>query len=100
MTSVVARGTLERNELSWEFLMSEFAGDDYVNWPIERRLDAYLRHHELLDVLNDGAAYHSLLDCVMANIGPANRRGILGLGASEANHATTCAQKTIGGSLM
>ena len=39
-------------ELSWEFLTSEFAGDDYMNWPIERRLDAYLRHHELLDVLN------------------------------------------------
>jgi hypothetical protein len=95
MTSVAARYTAERNGLSWEFLTSEFAGDDYMNWPIERRLDAYLRHHELMDVLNSGAAYRSLLECVMANIGPANRRGILGLGASEANHATTCVQTTM-----
>jgi hypothetical protein len=96
MTSVAARGTLERNELSWEFLKSEFAHDNYANWPIDRRLNAYLRHHQLLDVLNGAAAYGSLLDCVMANIGPANRRGILRPGASEAARATTTTQTTIG----
>jgi hypothetical protein len=88
MTSVAARDPLGSSELSWEFLKSEFAQDNYGNWPIERRLDAYLRHHELLEVLNDGVVYRSLLDCVMANIGSANRRGVLGHGASEANHAT------------
>jgi hypothetical protein len=96
MTSVVARDTVEHNQLSWEFLMSEFAQDNYGNWLIERRLDAYLRHHELADVLN-GAAYDRLLDRVMANIGLANRRGILGPGPCEVNHAAPNAQTTIGG---
>lgn len=85
MMSVAAWSLPECDELSWKFLSSEFAGDAYINWPIDRRLDAYLRHHGLLDLLNDGTAYGSLLDCVMANIGPAHRRGILGRGASAAD---------------
>lgn len=77
MTSVASRDTVEHNQLSWEFLVSEFAGDNYMIWPIKRRLDAYLRHHELMDVLKSVGAYARVLDCVMANIGPAMRRGIL-----------------------
>jgi len=87
MMCVASWGAPERDELSWKFLNSEFARGAYANWPIDRRLDAYLRHHNLLDVLNDGTAYGRLLDSVMANIGPAHRRGIVGLGAPQANHA-------------
>ena len=87
--SVVSWGAPECDELSWKFLKSEFVRDDYMNWPIDRRLDAYLRHHKLLDLLNDGNAYSRLLDSVMANIGPAHRRGIVELGAPDANHAAS-----------
>ena len=70
-------GMTECDELSWKFLNSEFARGPYANWPIERRLDAYLRHHDLLGLLNDGTDYGRLLDSVMGNIGPAHRLGIL-----------------------
>ncbi|MGB8501393.1 hypothetical protein [Mycobacterium sp.] len=63
--------------IAWRFLGSEFTGQIYANWPIGRRLDAYLRHHELIDIVNDGAAYNALLERVMANIGRARRDGLL-----------------------
>lgn len=43
-------------------------------WPIDGRIDAYLHHHGLGPVANDGATYSALLETVMANIGPALRR--------------------------
>lgn len=88
MIAVNSWSAQEYDELSWKFLHSEFARDTYANWPIERRLDAYLRHHELSDLVNDGTAYRTLLGFVMENIGPAHRRGILGLGAPQASHDT------------
>lgn len=72
---------VELDELAWEFLGSEFTQDIYADWPLERRLDAYLRHHQLDGIVNDGAAYSSLLDRVMTNIGAAHRCGILSPGA-------------------
>ncbi|MGD9618497.1 MAG: hypothetical protein AB7G47_11865 [Mycolicibacterium sp.] len=75
--AVASWGAAEYDRLSWNFLRSEFARATYANWPIERRLDAYLRHHGLLDLINDGTAYTRLLRSVMDNIGPAHRRGIL-----------------------
>src|SRR6187200_3117685 len=83
MTPVADWSIVELDELAWKFLNSEFAQDSYADWPLDRRLDGYLRHHELVDVVNDGTAYSSLLDRVMANIGPALRLGILSGGADS-----------------
>lgn len=77
MTPVKPDRALDRDHLSWKFLESEFCREPYGEFSIERRLDAYLRHHQLNDLLNDGNAYDQLLGCVMANIGPARRSGML-----------------------
>lgn len=69
----------ELDALAWEFLGSEFTTQIHVDWPIDRCLDAYLKKHGLIDVINDGATYNDLLDRVMANIAPAIRMGLLKL---------------------
>ena len=73
-------GDMTRHELeriAWEFLRSRFTGPTYVNWPIDRRMDAYLLHNGLINVMNDGTIFNALLERVMANIGPALRKGVL-----------------------
>jgi hypothetical protein len=75
-----ALGELTRHELdriAWKFLGSKFTGRAYAQWPIDRRVDAYLLHHGLINVMNDGSVYDALLESVMANIGPALRKGVL-----------------------
>lgn len=67
----------EIDDIAWQFLCSPFLHRDYWDWPLERRLDAYLRHHDRRDILNNGAAYGALVDSVMANIPRARRDGIL-----------------------
>jgi hypothetical protein len=74
------REELDRDELeiiAWRFLRSEFTGQIYSDWPIDRRLDAYLLHYGPTELINDGSAYNALLERVMANIGPALRNGVL-----------------------
>ena len=42
------REELDREELdaiAWNFLRSEFTGTIYADWPIDRRVDAYLLHY-------------------------------------------------------
>jgi len=67
----------ELDAIAWQFLGSEFTGQTYADWPIERRIDAYLQHHGLADLVNDGSASKVLLERVMANIGSAMRSGVL-----------------------
>jgi uncharacterized protein YqjF (DUF2071 family) len=67
------------DQIAWRFLRSEFTGQVYANWPIDRRIDTYLLHHGLTDIINDGSTYNALLDHVMASIGPARRNGVLAL---------------------
>jgi hypothetical protein len=72
---VVAFDSMKLNQLSWTFLNSKFAREPYEFLSIEDRIDAFLRHHGINDLLNDGSAYDRLLDSVIANIAPAMRGG-------------------------
>ena len=69
--------TQELDALALEFLGSEFTTQFHIDWPIERCVDAYLMHHGLTEMVNDGAASNALLERVMVNIGPAIRKGLL-----------------------
>lgn len=63
--------------VAWRFLRSEFAGRSYADWPIERRIEAYLLHNGPSELRNDGSVHRAVLECVMANIGRARRVGVL-----------------------
>lgn len=65
------------NETAWGFLCSEYAEHQHWDAPLDRRLDTYLRHCGLDDILNDGSAYSAVLDRVMANFRRARRSGVL-----------------------
>jgi hypothetical protein len=74
------RAALSREKLdaiAWKFLGSEFTGPTYAEWPLDRRIDAFLLHHGPTELLVDGSAYNALMARIMANIGPALRNGIL-----------------------
>ncbi|WP_242453769.1 hypothetical protein [Mycolicibacterium sp. P9-64] len=80
MTTPMSRQTMNRAELdaiAWKFLRSEFASRVHADWPIDRRVVAYLRHHGPSRVLRDGTYADELLQRVMANIGSARRTGVL-----------------------
>ncbi len=69
--------TEDLDAIAWRFLRSEFASQIYSDWPIDRRLEAYLTHHEPSEILKDGSTYSVVLESVMANIGSALRNGVL-----------------------
>jgi hypothetical protein len=78
----MSAGRIELDEtqleaVAWDFLNSEFTAKAYSIWPIDRRVDAYLRRRGLDNLVNDGAACDALIERVMANIGRALRRGLL-----------------------
>jgi hypothetical protein len=67
----------ELDAIAWQFLCSPYTGRTYWDWTLERRLDSYLRHQDRDDVLNNGAAYATVVDRVMANLERAHRDGVL-----------------------
>jgi hypothetical protein len=69
--------TSRLDAIAWDFLGSEFAEYIYDDWPMDRRVDAFLRHEGRDDLVNDGDAYDALLQRVMANLGRARRQGRL-----------------------
>ena len=73
-------GQLQNDELdalAWGFLGSTYASKRFVEWPIDRRLHAYLRHQGLGHIADDGTLCANLLDRVMANIASALDSGTL-----------------------
>jgi len=67
----------ELDAMAWGFLSSTYASKRFVEWPIDRRLHAYLRHQGLSSVADDGTRCAALLDRVMANIAAALDSGTL-----------------------
>lgn len=63
--------------IAWDFLGSEFTGLAYANWPIERRIGAYLTHRGMAHLHNSGDAHAAVLHRVLANVGAALRNGTL-----------------------
>ncbi|MEY8017631.1 hypothetical protein [Mycobacterium servetii] len=55
--------------LAWQFMHSDYADDIYADWPLDRRLDGFLRRQALTRLTEDGDAYNLILNRVMAYIG-------------------------------
>ena len=55
--------------LAWQFMNSAYADDTYADWPLDRRLDGFLRRRGLSLLAEDGDAYDLVLNRVMAYIG-------------------------------
>ncbi len=55
--------------LAWEFLNSAYADDTYADWPLDRRIDGFLRRNGLVRIVQDGDASDLVLSRVMAHIG-------------------------------
>nr|WP_197505739.1 hypothetical protein [Mycobacterium sp. 852002-53434_SCH5985345] len=62
------------DEIAFEFLHSPYAGDTYLDWNLDKRLDGFLRHRGLPRLVDDGDAYDLILNRVMAYIGELRRK--------------------------
>jgi len=65
------------DDFALAFFGSEFASPRYIDWPIERRLEAYLRHADQRRLADAGETFDQLLDQVMRNFARARRDGLL-----------------------
>jgi hypothetical protein len=57
--------------LAWRFLRSSYADETYSDWPLDQRLDGFLRRYGLVRISEDGDTCNLLLNRVMAHIGEA-----------------------------
>ncbi len=57
------------DSLAWRFMHSPYADDIYADWPLDRRLDGYLRREGLGRLVEDGDAYDLIINRVMSYIG-------------------------------
>ncbi|MGP4057295.1 hypothetical protein ACTWP6_21160 [Mycobacterium sp. 4D054] len=76
-TDQLALTQRQLDDVAWQFLRSEFTGDIYAHWPIDRRLDVFLLHRGFRKLHDNGSACDALLERVMANLGTAVRIGVL-----------------------
>ena len=61
----------ELDAIACGFLGSAYASNRFIEWPIDRRLHAYLRHQGLSRMADNGTVCAALLDRVMVNIASA-----------------------------
>ncbi len=61
--------------LAWQFLTSAYADKTYADWPLDQRLDGFLRRRGLFHIAEDGDAYVLVLDRVMRHIGKGSPAG-------------------------
>lgn len=54
--------------LANQFLHSDYAAESYMNWPLDRRLEGFLRNRGMARVADDGDTCSVLLGCVMSHI--------------------------------
>ncbi|WP_407938704.1 hypothetical protein [Mycobacterium lacus] len=60
----------DADALAWQFLKSAYADNSmYRDWPLDRRLEGYLRRRGLVRLAEDGDAYDLILNRVMSYIG-------------------------------
>ncbi|KAA1244625.1 hypothetical protein F0Q45_24815 [Mycobacterium simiae] len=60
------------DKLAAQFLKSPYADrTKYCEWPLDRRLEGFLRRRELVRLAEDGDAYDLILNRVMAYLGAA-----------------------------
>ena len=62
--------------LACQFFTSPYADGIYADWPLDRRLDGFLRREGLDRIVENGDAYDLVLDRVMAHIGAAAHPGL------------------------
>ena len=60
--------------LAHDLFNSPFAAETYADWPLDRRLDGFLRHRGLTRLVSDGDTYDLILNRVMSYIGVKGHR--------------------------
>jgi hypothetical protein len=61
--------------LAREFVYSAYADNTYAEWPLDRRLDGFLRRRGLFRIVEDGDSYGVVLDRVMKHVSGASHSG-------------------------
>jgi hypothetical protein len=57
------------DSLARDFLRSPCVGAIYIDWPLDRRIDTFLRRRDLTRVADDGDLSEAVLDRVVAHAG-------------------------------
>ncbi|MGH3638564.1 MAG: hypothetical protein ACRDUX_05990 [Mycobacterium sp.] len=62
------------HSLTREFVNSAYRGDEYANWPIERRLEGFLRRRGLSRHADNGDICNVIIDRIMTQISTTGRQ--------------------------